>query len=118
MRHLRSPVAVAESLEELRRGRGDLARLLCDDFTTVVVAGSRSASAGARGAFSDMLDALVLLLHDRARQLVLAGHERQARRTAQGVVTVLNIKEKTLSNVSPQLLAASLVNSLHTLRTP
>ncbi|MEP6835018.1 MAG: hypothetical protein ABJB74_16645 [Gemmatimonas sp.] len=78
---------------------------------------AKHGSAGARGAFSDMLDALVLLLHDRARQLVLAGHERQARRAAQGVVTVLSIKEKTLSNVSPQLLAASLVNSLHTLLT-
>jgi DNA polymerase-3 subunit delta' len=73
--------------------------------------------AGARGAYSDMLDALVLLLHDRARQLAIAGHERQARRTAQGIVTVLNTKEKTLTNVSPQLLTASLVNSLHTLLT-
>lgn len=78
---------------------------------------SKQGAAGARGAFSDMLDALVLLLHDRARQLTFAGQERQARRTAQGVVTVLSIKEKTLSNVSPQLLAASLVNSLHTLLT-
>ena len=78
---------------------------------------AKQGSAGARGTFSDMLDALVLLLHDRAKQLVLAGHERQARRTAQGVVTVLGIKDKTLSNVSPQLLAASLVNSLHTLLT-
>ena len=78
---------------------------------------SKQGTTGARGAFSDMLDALVLLLHERARQLVLAGHERQARRTAQGVVTVLSIKEKTLSNVSPQLLASSLVNSLHTLLT-
>ena len=79
---------------------------------------AKQGAAGARGAFSDMLDALILLLHDRARQLVLAGQERQARRTAQGVVTVLSIKEKTLSNVSPQLLTASLVKSLHTLLTP
>lgn len=72
---------------------------------------------GARGAFSDMLDALVVLLHDRARQLAVAGHDRHARRTSQGIVTVLEIKEKTETNISPQLLAASLVNSLHTLLT-
>lgn len=78
---------------------------------------AKQGTTGARGAFADMLDALVLLLHDRARQLVFAGQDRQARRTAQGVVTVLDIKEKTQTNVSPQLLASSLVNSLHTLFT-
>lgn len=72
---------------------------------------------GARGAFSDMLDALVVLLHDRARQLTVAGHDRHARRTAQGIVTVLEIKEKTETNISPQLLAASLVKDLHLLLT-
>ncbi|MEO7363631.1 MAG: hypothetical protein ABI120_25095 [Gemmatimonadaceae bacterium] len=72
---------------------------------------------GARGAFADMLDALVVLLHDRARQLTLAGHDRHARRTSQGIVTVLEIKEKTETNISPQLLAASLVKDLHALLT-
>ena len=72
---------------------------------------------GARGAFADMLDALVVLLHDRARQLTISGHDRHARRTSQGIVTVLEIKEKTETNISPQLLAASLVNDLHVLLT-
>lgn len=72
---------------------------------------------GARGVYSDMLDALVVLLHDRARQLTVAGHERHARRTSQGIVTVLQIKEKTETNVAPSLLTASLLNDLHTLLT-
>lgn len=78
---------------------------------------ARHGVTGARGAFSDTLDALVLLLHDRARQATLAGHDRQARRTAQGIVTVLSIKERAQQNVSPNLMAASLVNSLHVLLT-
>ena len=44
---------------------------------------ARQGVTGARGAFSDTLDALVHLLHERARQLAMAGHDRQARRTAQ-----------------------------------
>lgn len=74
---------------------------------------ARHGVTGARGAFSDTLDALVLLLHDRARQLTLAGQDRHARRTAQGIVTVLNMKERAQQNVSPNLMAASLVRTLH-----
>ncbi|MBC8086778.1 MAG: hypothetical protein H7Z40_05900 [Phycisphaerae bacterium] len=78
---------------------------------------ARHGVSGARGAFSDTLDALVLLLHDRARQLALAGQDRHARRTAQGIVTVLSMKERAQQNVSPNLMAASLVKSLHALLT-
>lgn len=76
---------------------------------------ARHGVAGARGSFSDVLDALVVLLHERSRQLTLAGHDRQARRTAQGIVTVLNMKERAQQNVAPNLMAASLVKSLHNL---
>lgn len=93
-----------------------LARDAAGSGERIKVAAKQGVS-GARGAFSDMLDALVVLLHRRARQLTLNGLERQARRTSQGVVTVLQIKERTETNINPQLLAASLVNSLHHLLT-
>ncbi|MEP6765514.1 MAG: hypothetical protein ABJB66_14460 [Gemmatimonadaceae bacterium] len=76
---------------------------------------AKQGSFGARGSFTDTLDALTILLHDRARQLVLGGHDRHARRAAQAVVAVEAAKEKAQGNVSPQLLSASLVASLHEL---
>lgn len=74
---------------------------------------ARQGVAGARGAFSDMLDALTILLHDRARQLVASGHDADARRTAGALIEVETAKVRAQGNVSPQLVAASLVSSLH-----
>ncbi len=78
-----------------------------------IKAAARQGVAGARGAFSDMLDALTVLLHDRTRQLVAAGHESDARRTAMAMVLIENAKLRAHGNVSPQLLGASLVGALH-----
>jgi DNA polymerase-3 subunit delta' len=69
--------------------------------------------AGARGAYSDMLDALTVLLHARAKQLATAGHEADARRTSAALVDVENSKLRAQGNVSPQLLSAALIDSLH-----
>jgi len=74
---------------------------------------ARQGVAGARGAFSDMLDALTVLLHDRTRKLVAAGQESDARRTATALVLVENAKLRAHGNVSPQLLGASLISALH-----
>ena len=76
---------------------------------------ARHGVSGARGSFTDTLDALTILLHDRARNLAIGGQQRLARRTAQAVVAVESAKEKAQGNVSPQLLSASLVASLHEL---
>lgn len=74
---------------------------------------ARQGSSGARGAFSDMLDALTVLLHERARTLVASGHEADARRTAAAIIDVENTKRRAHNNVSPQLLSASLLRALH-----
>jgi DNA polymerase III subunit delta' len=74
--------------------------------------------AGARGSFSDTLDALTLLLHRRTQQLVHAGHDADARRTASAMVLVETAKTKAQGNVSPQLLTASLLSSLHRILHP
>ncbi len=86
--------------------------------TERIKAAARLGSAGARGAFSDMLDALTVLLHDRARALVVSEQEIDARRTAAAVVVVEAIKLRAQGNVSPQLLGASLLASLHSTLRP
>jgi hypothetical protein len=67
---------------------------------------------GARGKFSDMLDALTVLLHERARSAAQKGFERQASGAARAVSVVEEAKERASGNVNPQLVAASLLQSL------
>ena len=74
---------------------------------------AKQGSAGARGVFTDMLEALTVLLHERTQQLVASGHESDARRTAHAIVDVEDTKMRAQGNVSPQLLTASLLASLH-----
>lgn len=74
---------------------------------------ARQGVSGARGAFTDMLDALTVLLHERTHQLVSANREPDARRTASAVLDVEMAKVRAQGNVSPQLLSASLLQSLH-----
>ncbi|MEQ1689717.1 MAG: hypothetical protein ABMA00_00410 [Gemmatimonas sp.] len=78
-----------------------------------IKAAARQGVAGARGTFSDMLDALTVLLHTRARQLVASGHESDARRSATALMDVEQTKRLAQGNVNPQLLSASLVGTLH-----
>lgn len=68
--------------------------------------------AGARGRFSDTLDALTVLLHDRSRDAAGAGDGRRASGAARAVEIVEEVKEQTLRNVNPQLLTASLLRRI------
>jgi len=68
--------------------------------------------AGARGRFSDTLDALTVLLHDRSRDAANTGDTRLAGGAARAVEIVEEIKEQTLRNVNPQLLTASLLRRI------
>ncbi|MBL0939583.1 MAG: hypothetical protein IBJ03_11850 [Gemmatimonadaceae bacterium] len=74
---------------------------------------ARQGVAGARGAFSDMLDALTHLLHARTQQLVQSGRDIEARRTAMTIPLVERAKELTQRNVSPNLQTAALLAELH-----
>jgi len=69
-------------------------------------------SAGARGKFSDALDALTVVLHDRARTAAEHGDEPTARGAARAVDAVEQAKEMASRNVSPQLLTASLLRQI------
>lgn len=74
---------------------------------------ARQGVAGARGAFSDTLEALLVLLHLRMRELVTAGRGADARRTASALPIVEEARLRARGNVSPQLLSASLLLRLH-----
>jgi len=74
--------------------------------------------AGARGAFSDVLDALTELLHGRTRHLIEAGREVEARRTTLALPVVEQVRELTQRNVAPNLLTASLLRDLHRVLHP
>ena len=68
--------------------------------------------AGARGKFTDTLEALTVLLHDRARDAAKRGDERLARGAAQAMDVVEHAKERAYGNVSPQLITASLLRQI------
>jgi DNA polymerase-3 subunit delta' len=84
-----------------------------DGVAERIRAAARLGVAGARGAFSDMLDALTTLLHQRTRDLVRAGQSAAARRTASTLIVVEQAKLRAQGNVSPQLLGASLLDAIH-----
>jgi DNA polymerase III subunit delta' len=69
----------------------------------------------ARGAFSDTLDALTVILHNRARGAASRGDERQAAGAARAVEVVEEVKEMAAGNVNPQLATARLLRELEEL---
>jgi len=89
-----------------------------DGVALQVKAAARQGVAGARGAFSDTLDALTHLLHARTQQLVHAGRDIDARRAASVLPIVEAAKAKAQNNVSPNLLTAALLRDMHRVMAP
>lgn len=73
-------------------------------------------SSGARGRFSDILEALTVLLHDRSRAAAMSGNDSTATANAKAVEVVEQAKEMAGGNVSPQLLTASLLRQIWALQ--
>lgn len=71
---------------------------------------------GARGVFSDVLDALTSILHDRVRERASAGDEEGARRAALAVSLVEDAKLRAAGNVNPQLIGSALLREFSELR--
>jgi DNA polymerase-3 subunit delta' len=71
-----------------------------------------SGSAKARGAFSDVLDALTVLVHDRAREASVRGDEVTARRSARLVPAIEDAKRAAEGNANPMLVTAQLLESI------
>ena len=68
----------------------------------------------ARGSFSDTLDALTLLLHERVRSSAGRQDERAAA-AARAIEAVERAKERARGNVSPQLVTAALLGDLESI---
>jgi DNA polymerase-3 subunit delta' len=71
-----------------------------------------SSSSKARGSFSDVLDALTVLLHERTREASQRGDERTARRAARAIPEVEAAKRLAEGNVNPQLITTQVVRAL------
>lgn len=69
-------------------------------------------SAGARGAFSDMLAELNVVLRQRAESSLAAGDADGAYAAAKAVIAVTEAQTRADGNVSPQLTTASLIDAL------
>lgn len=69
-------------------------------------------SSKARGAFSDVLDALTVLVHDRAREAAERGDLVLAQRTARVVPAIEEAKRAAEGNANPQLVTARLLETI------
>jgi DNA polymerase III subunit delta' len=69
-------------------------------------------AAGARGAFSEMLDALTVLLHERTRSAAQRGRDDVALGAARAIDIVERSKAQAFGNVNPQLVSAALIREL------
>jgi DNA polymerase-3 subunit delta' len=67
---------------------------------------------GARGAFSDVLDAVSVLLHRRVRAAAQEGRDQEAVAAARAMGAVEEAKLAAQQNVSPQLLSARLMRAI------
>ena len=82
-----------------------------DRASALRVAFAQGAS-GARGRFTDTLDALAVLLHDRTRLRVERGDDLSAERSARAIDAVERARELASGNVSPNLVTAELFRAL------
>jgi len=71
-------------------------------------------SAGARGAFTDTLDALVDLLGERVRDALHRSDDVAAASASRAVDAVLRAQTYANGNVSPQVITARLIRDLST----
>jgi DNA polymerase III subunit delta' len=72
----------------------------------------RQGASKARGSFSDMLDALTVILHDQARRAAIEHRDVAALNAAKAIEVIEEAKERASGNVNPQLITASLLTHL------
>jgi DNA polymerase III subunit delta' len=116
--------AAAGAPGRLLTGAGDAkatmnARRIIDAATgarraAVYSAALSQGAAGARGGFTDTLDALVELLGERARDALHRKDQAAAASASNAVDAVLRAQTHANGNVSPQIIAAKLIRELET----
>jgi DNA polymerase-3 subunit delta' len=117
----RLAIAAGAPGDLLGRPERDAARTSARRILDAAESGDRAAAlrvafaqgaSGARGRFTDTLDALAALLHDRTRMRVECGDERAAERSARAIDAVERARELASGNVSPNLVTADLFREL------
>jgi hypothetical protein len=69
-------------------------------------------ASGARGAFTDILDALLVILGERMRAALHDGNERRAAAMSRAAERVGEARILASGNVNPQLITADLLRDL------
>jgi DNA polymerase-3 subunit delta' len=69
-------------------------------------------SAGARGGFSELLDALTVALHGRIRDASLSGNARAGEAASRAIDLVEGAKLRASGNVNPQLIASAMIRAM------
>jgi DNA polymerase III subunit delta' len=69
-------------------------------------------SAGARGGFSELLDALTVALHSRVRDASSAGDAGAGERASRAIDLVEGAKLRASGNVNPQLIASAMIRAM------
>ena len=69
-------------------------------------------SAGARGGYSEVLDALTVALHGRVRDASAAGDAVGSERAGRAIDLVEGAKLRASGNVNPQLVTSALIRSM------
>lgn len=69
-------------------------------------------SAGARGGFSELLDALTVALHSRVRDASSTGNACAGERASRAIDLVEGAKLRASGNVNPQLIASAMIRAM------
>jgi DNA polymerase-3 subunit delta' len=69
-------------------------------------------SAGARGGFSELLDALTVVLHGRIREASNTGNAHAGERASRAIDLVEGAKLRASGNVNPQLIASAMIRAM------
>jgi DNA polymerase-3 subunit delta' len=77
-----------------------------------IKAAMSAGSSKARGAYSDSLDALNRLLHERLRAAADSGRADEALKASRAIANVERTRFYTTGNVNPQLLTAALLDNI------
>ena len=69
-------------------------------------------SAGARGGFSELLDALTVVLHGHVREASSTGDSGAGERASRAIDLVEGAKLRASGNVNPQLIANAMIRAM------
>ena len=67
---------------------------------------------GARGGFSELLDALTVALHARVRDASTSGNATAGERASRAIDLVEGAKLRANGNVNPQLIASAMIRAM------